>query len=136
MRENIAHVNLRGEACQWDEASAGLHSRSGGNDLPDRVFVGVAHDPFHAWQGGKFFGGALRVTTGDQDPACGVLAADATNCGAGVLVRGGGDSAGVQNDNFGLLGRCSAPQSLRKKLLLEIRSVSLRCPAAKVLNEE
>ena len=52
-------------------------------------------------KGGNFFGSALRVTSGDDELAAGVLAVNAADGGTGVLVGCGGDGAGVEHDDLG-----------------------------------
>ena len=60
-------------------------------------------------------GRALRVAARHQDLGLGILAMNAANGGAGVLIGGSGDRAGVEYDDFGLVrgmpARCSPRSS-------------------------
>ena len=63
------------------------------------MFVRVPNHLADAGQGSDFFWRALRVTSGDYDLGFWVLAMDAANCGASVLIGGGRYGAGA---GFGL----------------------------------
>ena len=62
------------------------------------MFMRVADDLADAGQSGDFFRRALRVAAGDHDLGFGVLAMNAADGGAGVLIGGGGHGAGVKNN--------------------------------------
>ena len=63
--------------------------------------MGIADDPVHAGKGGEFFRGALGITARDQDTGGGIAAVNCADGFAGLGVGGGGDCAGVHNDDIG-----------------------------------
>ena len=71
-------------------------------DFSKLVLVRVADHRTYAREGGDFFRGALRVAAGDDDLAAGVVAMNAADGGAGVLVGRGGYGAGVEDNDSGL----------------------------------
>ena len=72
------------------------------------MFMRVPDDLRDARQGGQLFGRALGIAAGDHDLCAGIFAVDSADGGAGVLIGGGGDRAGVQDDDF-----CVAQQPAR-----------------------
>jgi len=66
-------------------------------------FVGIADNERDAGEGGKFFGGALGVTTGHEDFGGGILRMDFADGVAGLRVGRGGDRAGVDDDELGVV---------------------------------
>ena len=76
---------------------------------------------------------ALRVAAGHQNLGRGILAMDAANGGAGVLIGSSGDRAGIQHDDFGLVGIAGALESALEQLTLNGCAVSLGRAAAEVL---
>ena len=68
------------------------------------MFVGVADYGGDAGECGDFFGGALGVASGDDDFRVGITALYAADGGAGVLIGGVGDGAGVEDDEIGVGG--------------------------------
>src|SRR5260221_7976748 len=68
-------------------------------------FVGIADNERDAGESGQFFGGALGVTAGDENFGGGILRVDFANGIAGLSVGGGGDGAGVDDDELGGLRR-------------------------------
>lgn len=100
------------------------------------MFVGVSYDPGHARQGSQFFWSALRIATGYQDATVRIVAADAADGGAGVLVGRGCHCAGVEDDHFGLPRRGSAMQALCPQLLFNRGAIGLGCAASKILYVE
>ena len=97
------------------------------------MFMRVADDLRDAGQGGKFFGRPLGVATGHHDLCPGIFAVDPANGGAGVLIGGGGDRAGVQDDDFGVAQPASTLQSQILELAFDGRAVGLGRPAPKIL---
>lgn len=73
-------------------------------DIGEVEFVGVADDVVHTGQGGDLFRGTLGVAAGDDDLAAGILPANTTDGGAGVLIGGGGDGTGVEDNELGGVG--------------------------------
>jgi hypothetical protein len=65
-------------------------------------FVGIADDEGDTGKGGEFFGGALGVAAGDDDFCGRVGGMEFTDGVAGLGVGGGGDGAGVEDDDVGL----------------------------------
>lgn len=96
----------------------------------------IADDPRDAGKRGKLFGGALSVASRGDDLRGGVLAMDAADGLAGFGISGGGDCAGVEDDDVGAgigFGRGIAS---RAEAVANCVSVGLRGAAAEVLDEE
>ena len=74
------------------------------SDFCQLMLVGIADDQSHAGQRGDLFRGALRVTSGDHDSGLRILAADAADGGARILIGAGRDGAGIQDDDGSLRG--------------------------------
>ena len=69
--------------------------------------MGIANDEGNACETSDVFRGALRVTTSDND-ACGrIRRVDLADGVASLSVGGGGDGAGIENNDVGrrALGR-------------------------------
>jgi hypothetical protein len=64
--------------------------------IDELMFVGVADYCGDAWQCGDFVGSALSVASGDYDFCQRILARDAANGGAGVLIGGISDGTSIQ----------------------------------------
>lgn len=58
----------------------------------------------------------------------------ATNGGAGILIGGGGDRTGVQNNDFGGVRRGRTVESTFGELLFNRGAIGLSGPAAKILD--
>ena len=97
--------------------------------------MGVADHPFDAGQGGEFVRGALGVAAGHQDAGPGILAVHAADGLADVVVGGGGDGAGVEDDQVGggALGR--GVQPLGGEQRFQSRAIRLRGPAAEIVDK-
>jgi hypothetical protein len=76
----------------------------GGDDVADEAFVGVANDPGDAFDLGKIFRGALGIAAGDEDAGRGVVALEAADDLADVLVGRGRDGAGIEYNKGSLAG--------------------------------
>ncbi len=74
------------------------------HDFGELMFVRVADHSGYARQRGDFFGSALGVASGDNNFCQRILALHAANGGAGILIGGIGDGAGIQDDEVGLCG--------------------------------
>ena len=68
------------------------------------MFVRIADDQADARKRRDFLGSALRITAGNQDLRIGILAMNAADGGAGILIGGRGYGAGVENDDLGFVG--------------------------------
>ena len=97
------------------------------------MLVGITDNPRDAGQGGNLVGCALGVTAGYHDLAMGILASNATDAGARVMVGRGGDGAGIEHDNVGVLGTRRPLQSALTQLALYSRTVGLGRATAKIL---
>ena len=96
----------------------------------------ISYYTAHSRQRGYLFRSALGVASGDHDLATGIFAMDAANGGAGILIRGGGHGAGVENDDLRLGGNAGAVESALSELSFDGGSVGLGGAAAKVLYVE
>jgi hypothetical protein len=76
------------------------------------MFVRVADYQTDAGESGDFLGGALGVTAGDHDLCFGILAADAADGGASVLIGICRYGAGVHHHHRGLRGSGGAGDTL------------------------
>lgn len=97
------------------------------------MFMRVPDDLRDARQGGQLFGRALGIAAGDHDLCAGIFAVDSADGGAGVLIGGGGDRAGVQDDDFGVAQHAGALHSQILELAFDGRAVGLSRPAPKIL---
>ena len=66
--------------------------------------MGVTYDEGDAREEGEFFGGTLGVTSGDQNFCGWILGMNFANGVARLSVGGGGDRAGVDDDELGAEG--------------------------------
>ena len=96
------------------------------------MLVRIANDRCHAGKGSDFFGCALRIAAGDHDLGCGIFAMHTSHRGAGVLVSGGGYSAGVEYYDFGLIRCVGLLQASFPKLAFDGCAVRLCRPAAEI----
>ena len=94
----------------------------------------IAHHPLHARDGGDFRGRSLSVTARHQDLAGRIVAMDAADGGACVMIRRSSDSASIEDYDVGIpwIGGASQPAVL--ELPRDRCSVSLRRPATEVLD--
>lgn len=117
----------------WIGGGAGCGGEICQGDFRELVLVGVADDGGDAGQRGDFCGGTLGVASGDNDVCIRILAADAADGGAGVLIGGAGDGASIQYDDFGI-GGFGAMMTARFELAFEGGAVGLRGAASEVLD--
>ena len=106
--------------------------KSDPSDFCQLMFVRVADDLAHAGQSRDFFRRALRVTAGDHDPGFGVLAVNAADGGACVLVGRGGHGAGVEDYESGLRRFVGALQAALPQLAFDGSAVRLGGAAAEI----
>jgi hypothetical protein len=100
------------------------------------MFMRVADYATYARQSDDFFRGTLRITTGDHDPGFRIFTMNAADGGAGVLVRGGGHGAGVENYESSVCRLTGALQTALSKLMFESSAVCLGRPASEIFHEE
>jgi len=100
------------------------------------MLVGIAHYPTHPGDRGQFFRRPLRVATSNENAAAGVFPAHATDRGPCVLVRAFRDSAGIEDNHFGVAHCGSSLQPALQELVLERGAVGLGGAAAKILYVE
>src|SRR5260221_4896898 len=79
---------------------------------------------------------SLGVAAGDHNPGIRVFPMDPADSGAGILVGGGSDGAGVEHDNVRFEGRIGWGKALCRKLALQGGPVSLGGPATEVLHKK
>jgi hypothetical protein len=102
-------------------------------DFCELMFVGVADYGANTWQGGDFGWGALGVASGDDDFGQRILALDAADGGAGILIGGVCDSAGIQDYEVGFVG-CCAGEAAGFELAFEGGAVGLGGAASEILD--
>jgi len=99
------------------------------------MFVRVAHNAGYAGQGRDLFRGTLGVASGDDNLRVGILALDAADSGAGILVGGGRHRTGVEDDHVGIRGR-GATQAALLELALQGSAIRLGGATAEILHVE
>jgi len=97
--------------------------------------VGVADYGGDAGEGGDFFGCALGVASGDENFGVGIVALEAADGGAGVLVGGVSDGAGVEDDEVGVVF-LGAGEAAGFELALERCAIGLGGAASEVFDVE
>src|SRR5437762_13516287 len=98
------------------------------------MLVRVADHAGDAGQRGNFFRSALRVATGDNNFAVRIGAMNAADRGTSILIRSGGNGAGVQNHELGIGGAGCALEPTIFELTLERGAISLCRPATEILD--
>lgn len=99
------------------------------------MLVRIASNPSYAGEGGDFLGGTLSVATCYQNFGLGILTADASQGSAGLLIGGGCDRAGIQNNVVGGCWRTRI-ESPGRQLAVNGGAVGLACATAKIFNVE
>ncbi len=84
------------------DADLAVIVRTVGDQIGDRILVRIADHESHAGESRDFLGRALGVAAGDDDARLGLRAMDAADGLAKLVVGGGGDGAGVQDDEVGI----------------------------------
>ena len=128
MRKNIGDKNWTREI-----VSAFALCGVGNGNFDQAMFVGVADDFGHSRQCRDFLRRALRITSGDHDPAFGILAMNAANGSAGIAVGGGGHGARVQDDDFRLRDFFGTLKPAVAELVFQRGAICLGGPAAEIL---
>ena len=100
------------------------------------MLVRIAYDQIYPGQGRDFFGGALGITACNYDACFGILAADSTDCGTGILIGACRDRTGVQNYDRCPLRTRGAGQALFFELAFQGGAVGLRGAASEVFYKE
>ena len=114
-----------------------LVARTGtNNDFRELMFVRIANHTAHPRKRGDFFRRTLRVATRHHDVAVRIVATDAADGRAGILISRSRDRARVQYDDF-RSRRCVGPrQAELLELARDSSTIGLRSPASKVLYVE
>jgi hypothetical protein len=86
----------------------------------------------HAGQGPDLLGYTLRVAPGDHDARVRILAAHSADRSTGVLIRCGGDCAGIEDNHGSLRGAGSAGESTLFELPFHRGAIGLRRAASKI----
>ncbi len=81
------------------------------NELRDFAFAAVAHHPADAWQCGQFVWCALRVTAGNQNFRCWMVAMESANDPPGIDIGAVGDGTGIEHNQVGFSGSAHGDQS-------------------------
>jgi hypothetical protein len=97
------------------------------------MLVRVADHLRNARQGSDFFRSALGVAAGDHDLAAGILAVDAADGGARVLISGRSHAARINYHYFGLSRGLGWLKPAVAELAFDSRAVGLGGAAAEVL---
>ncbi len=105
-------------------------------ELGNLGFVGIADDEGDTGEGGEFFGGTLGVATGDENTSGGICGMKFADGVAGLRVGGGGDGAGVEDDDVGDSWVRGKRKTLLAELALDGGAVGLRSAAAELLDKE
>lgn len=105
------------------------------NNIRNLRFVRIADHPLHAWERGNLIGRALCVTAGDEDLRFRIIAMDAADGVAQVVVGAGGDSAGIEDNKPGGIGGCGRI-TLAFQQGLNRGAIGLRGTAAEVFHHE
>jgi hypothetical protein len=98
--------------------------------------VGISDHAGHARQGGDFLGSTLGITAGHHDPGFRILAMDAADGGAGILVGGSSDGAGVENHDSGPSGFLGPLKSPFLELAFDGRAIGLGRAATEICDVE
>ena len=91
----------------------------------------ISHHPAHAFERCDFLRRPLRVATGHQDLAIGILPVNSADGGAGIGIGRCGDGAGVQH-HHGSVASAASRQSTRFQRALNGGAIGLLRPAAKI----
>ena len=97
------------------------------------MLMGISDYSCDPGQSSNFLRRPLCVTPGHYNLAGGIRALNSANSRARVLVGCGGDGAGIQNDDIGLLQSSCCFQPALEELALYSSPVSLRRSTAKIL---
>lgn len=97
------------------------------------MLMGISDYSRNPGQGRNFPGRALRITAGYYDLAIGVLTLNPPNGSARVLISGGRDGTGIQNDNIGFVHRRCWFEPTIYELPLYSGAIRLRRSTAKIL---
>lgn len=106
------------------------------DEIGNLGFVGISDDEGDAGEGGDFFGSALSVAAGDENFCGGILRMNFADGVASLGVGRGSDSAGVDDDKFGVNRRNRRGTSAAEKLALDGSTVGLRGTAAELFDVE
>jgi hypothetical protein len=114
-----------------------LVARTGtNNDFRELMFVRIANHTAYPRKRGDFFRRALRVATRHHDVAVRIVATDAADGRAGILVSRSRDRARVQDYDF-RSRRCVGPcQAELLELARDSSTIGLRSPTSKILYVE
>jgi hypothetical protein len=114
-----------------------LVARTGPNDdFRELMFVRIANHTAHPRKRGDFFRRALRVATCHHDVAVRIVATDAADGRAGILISRSRDRARVQYYDFRSRRRVGSRQAELFELARDSSTIGLRSPASKVLYVE
>ena len=134
--KDIAGQDSGGVAGSKVERGRHRGGRNCRDELGDFGFVGIANDMSYSRQADEVLWGALRIATGDNNAGGGVRRVDFANGIARLRVSGGGDGAGIQDDEIRrrrIAGQ-SAPSF--EKLALDRRAVGLSGTATELFDKE
>ena len=100
------------------------------------MLVRITYDQIDARHRGNLLGGALRVTSSDDDLCSRILAVSAAYRRARILVSRRRNGASVEDNDFGSFSGIRASQATVAELALERGSISLGRTASEVLHIE
>jgi len=106
------------------------------DEIGNLRLVRIADDEGDAGESGEIFGGALGVTAGNENFGGGILRVDFADGVAGLRVGGGGDGAGVDDDEFGVLRGGRGSTAAVEELALDGGAVGVGGAAAELFDVE
>jgi hypothetical protein len=96
--------------------------------------VGVADDPFHTGEAGEILRRALGITAGYQNPGGWVFAMHAADGLPNVVIGGGGNGTGVEDDEIGGGTVVRGTETMGCEVSMDSGAIGLGGPAAEVLD--
>ena len=98
------------------------------------MLVGVSDDLGDSGKRGNFRRRALRIAAGHDDLGLGIIAVNAADGSTGILIGGGCDGAGIQDDKFSFHSSRGTGKATLLELMLNGSAVGLGGAAAEIFN--
>lgn len=100
------------------------------------MLVRIPYDPRDTRQCRQLFRRPLRVTSGHENPAAGILALHPADRRPRIFIRTLGHRAGIENDNLGIPGTLCTVEAALGKLAFQRRAIRLCRAATKIFYVE